>query len=214
MRRSIVLGVFAASLVVVAVGCKDPAQDAAKATAQAPVAAPAPTVKASEVVPFDAKTSKVTFVGSKVTGSHTGSFGTFDGRIELTDGKPEASLVKVDIDMKSVDTDTPKLTGHLKSGDFFDVEKYPKATFVSTKIVPGGEKGATHTITGNLELRGVTKSVSFPATITVGADAVKATAEFSIDRTQWGITYEGMADNLIRKDVLLKLDLSAPRKKA
>ncbi|MBI2390780.1 MAG: YceI family protein [Deltaproteobacteria bacterium] len=205
---------LASSLVLVAVGCKDPTKDAAKATAEAPVAAPTPAPKASEIVPFDSKTSKVTFVGSKVTGSHSGSFGTFDGRIELADGKPEASLVKVDIDMKSVDTDTPKLTGHLKSGDFFDIEKYPKASFVSTKIVAGGEKGATHTITGNLELRGVTKSVSFPATITVTAEGVKATAEFSIDRTQWGITYEGMADNLIRKDVLLKLDLSAPRKKA
>ena len=62
-------------------------------------------------------------------------------------------------------TDTPDLTKHLKTADFFDVAKYPEATFVSTAIKPGGEKGASHTVTDNLTLHGATKSITFPATI-------------------------------------------------
>jgi len=210
MNRILIALAVAAPLSLVA--CKDPGKDAAKAVTEAPQTAQA-AQKAGEVLPFDGKTSKLEFVGSKVTGSHNGSFGTFDGRMELVDGKIEASTVRVDIDMKTVTSDTEKLTGHLKSKDFFEVDRFPKATFVSTKIVSGGEKGATHTITGNLELHGVTKSITFPATIGVANEAVTANAEFAIDRTQWGINYEGMADNLIRKDVVLKLSIKAPRNK-
>jgi polyisoprenoid-binding protein YceI len=208
MNRILIALALAAPLSILA--CKDPGKDASKAVTEEAKTAEAP--KAGEVIPFDSKTSKVDFVGSKVTGSHTGNFGNFDGRVELVDGKIEASTVRVDIDMKSVSSDTEKLTGHLKSKDFFEVDRFPKATFVSTKIVPGGDKGATHTITGNLELHGVTKSITFPATIAVSKDAVTANAEFAIDRTNWGINYEGMADNLIRKDVVLKLAINAPRK--
>ncbi len=193
-----------------ALACKDPSKDAAQAVTEAPKTAEA--VKAGgEVLAFNNQTSKVSFVGSKVTGSHNGSFNTFDGRVTLVDGKIEASTVRVDIDMKSVDTDTAKLTGHLKSADFFDVEKYPKASFVSTRIAPAQD--GTHTVTGNLELHGVTKSVTFPAKIVVTNEAVTTSAEFAIDRTQWGINYTGMADNLIRKDVVLKLSITAPRNK-
>lgn len=207
MKRTLLVLAAIAPLSLLA--CKDPGKDAAKAVTEAPQAVA--TQKAGVILPFDSKTSKLEFVGSKVTGSHNGAFGNFDGRVELVDGKIEASSVRVDIDMKSVSTDTEKLTGHLKSKDFFEVDRYPKATFTSTKIVPGGEKGATHTVTGNLELHGVTKSITFPATITVGAEAVNANAEFAIDRTNFGINYEGMADNLIRKEVVLKLSIRAPR---
>jgi len=207
MNRMFIAIAVAAPLSVLA--CKDPGKDAAKAVTEAPTT---PGVqKAGEIIPFDSKSSKLEFVGSKVTGSHNGAFGNFDGRVELVDGKIEASSVRVDIDMKSVSADAEKLTGHLKSKDFFEVDRYPKATFTSTKIVTGGEKGASHTITGNLELHGVTKSITFPATVGVSNEAVTANAQFAIDRTNWGINYEGMADNLIRKDVVLKLAIKAPR---
>jgi polyisoprenoid-binding protein YceI len=205
---------FAPLALLVAVGCKDPAKDAdkAKVTSAEPLAA-APAAK-GETVAIDATASKVGFVGSKVTGSHEGSFKKIDGTIELVDGKPEASSVKVVIDLDSVETDDAKLTGHLKSPDFFDVAKHPKATFTSTKIVPGGDKGASHTITGNLDLHGVTKSITFPATITVAPESVTANAEFSIDRNDFGIVYKGMPDNLIRPDVLMKLSIKGARTKS
>ncbi|MEJ7731568.1 MAG: YceI family protein [Polyangiaceae bacterium] len=157
--------------------------------------------------------SKIEWTGSKVTGKHEGSFQQFDGWIAITDDKPESAKIAVVIDMTSVKSDDDKLTGHLKSGDFFEVEKFPKASFTSTEIKAGGDKGATHTITGNLNLRGVEKSVTFPATIKVTADKVTAKSEFSINRKDWGIVYAGKADDLIRDGVVIKLDLSADRPK-
>jgi polyisoprenoid-binding protein YceI len=91
------------------------------------------------------------------------------------------------------------------------VEKYPKATFTSTSIKPGGENGATHTVTGNLDLHGVTRSITFPAKISPSADAVDVDAEFVIKRKDFGIVYPGMPDDLIKDDVLIKLKLHAKK---
>ena len=169
--------------------------------------------KPADAVALTPAKSKIEWTGSKVSGKHEGSFQQFDGWISLPDDKPENAKIAVAIDMTSVKSDDDKLTGHLKSGDFFEVEKFPKASFVSTEIKPGGDKGATHTITGNLNLRGVEKSVTFPATVKVTADKVTAKSEFSINRKDWGIVYAGKADDLIRDGVVIKLDLSADRPK-
>jgi polyisoprenoid-binding protein YceI len=210
----------AAGLTLVVAGalaCDDPAKDKAKATVtEATTTTPAaatPPAGAAESLTIDPQSSKVEFVGSKVTGKHEGSFPAFTGKIDLVAAKPEASKISVAIDTTSVKTDSEKLTGHLKSADFFDTEKFPKASFESTSIKPGGDKGATHTVTGTLDLHGVKKTVSFPATVTVGADAVTAKSEFSINRKDFGINYAGKADDLIRDEVVIKLDVRAPRKK-
>jgi polyisoprenoid-binding protein YceI len=116
--------------------------------------------------------------------------------------------------MNSVFTDADGLTDHLKTADFFDVAKYPKASFVSTKIVPDTAKGANnYTVTGDLELHGTKKAVTFPATITVNDSEVGVKSEFAINRKDFGIIYAGKTDDLIRDDVVLRLDLKAPRKK-
>ena len=131
--------------------------------------------------------------------------------IGLVDGKPEASKVVIEIDTASIVTDSPKLEGHLRSKDFFEVETYPTATFVSTSITPVKTDGATHTIKGNLTMHGVTKEIAFPATINVGPKEVTAKSKFSIKRTDFGINYPGAANDLIREDVLMELDLVAKR---
>ena len=113
----------------------------------------------------------------------------------------------------SVVTDDEGLTKHLKTPDFFDVTKYPKATFTSTKIESANAGGATHNITGNFELHGVKKSVTFPATIQAAADSVTVNAEFSINRKDFGLVYAGKADDLIRDGVVIKLTLKVPRTK-
>jgi polyisoprenoid-binding protein YceI len=148
--------------------------------------------------------SKIEFVGSKVTGSHHGAFAKFSGAIDYA-GQPEKSQVTITIDTSSVTTDTPDLTKHLQTADFFDVAKYPQATFVSTEMKPGGDKGATHTVAGNLTLHGVTKSVTFPATIAVSPGVITVESTFAINRKDFGINYAGAADNLIRDEVLLTL---------
>jgi polyisoprenoid-binding protein YceI len=102
----------------------------------------------------------------------------------------------------------------LKTPDFFDVQKFPTARFVSTAVKPGGQNGATHTITGNLELHGVTKSISFPAMIHMTGDLVHATAEFVINRKDFGIVYPGMPDDLIKDEVAIKLTIIAKKTSA
>ena len=128
------------------------------------MASPRPR-RAAQKYQITPQNSKIEFVGSKVTGKHNGSFQDFSGQIDYT-GNPETSRVNITIKADSITTDTPDLTKHLKTADFFDVAKFPEATFVSTAIKAGGENGATHTVTGNLTMHGVTKAVTFPATIT------------------------------------------------
>jgi len=209
MRRFVLLMVVAVAMVVSA--CSDPAADKSKAvTGEATqVASPAAHAQGQKYL-ITPQNSKIEFIGSKVTGSHNGSFGDFSGQIDYA-GTPEQSHVNITIKADSLTTDTPDLTKHLKTADFFDVAKFPEATFVSTSIKPGGEKGASHTITGNLTLHGVTKAVTFPATISVTPDVATVDSTFSINRKDFGINYAGQADNLIRDDVVLKLTIRASK---
>jgi polyisoprenoid-binding protein YceI len=199
------------SLLFVLAACDaDPAKGKVKASVGEAVTAPATAPAAgSAKYTFSNNDSKLQFVGAKVTGKQDGAFGTFNGTIDLVDGKPEQSRVTADIDTTSLSADNDKLSGHLKSPDFFDVAKYPKARFVSTAIVPTPGGPATHDVTGNLELRGITKSITFPATIKVGANALDIDAEFAINRKDFGIVYAGAPDDLIKDDVLIKLALRA-----
>src|SRR6185295_6216026 len=105
----------------------------------------------------------------------------------------------------SVTTEEPDLTKNLQTADFFDVQKFPQATFVSTEIKAGGDKGASHTVTGNLTLHGVTKAITFPATITAAPTGVSVESSFAINRKDFGIVYAGASNNLIRDEVVLKL---------
>lgn len=209
MRRSILLTVIAGLMFVAA--CSDPAADKTKAvTGEATkVASPAAAAQGQKYL-ITPQNSKVEFVGSKVTGKHDGSFQDFSGQIDYA-GTPEQSHVQITMKADSLTTDTPDLTKHLKTADFFDVAKYPEASFVSTSIKAGGDKGASHTVTGNLTLHGVTKAVTFPATISVTPDVATVDSTFSINRKDFGINYAGQADNLIRDDVVLKLTIRAAK---
>ncbi len=200
----------------------EPAEGKPVATVSQPVAPSAEPAKPAEPgtqaaqpaviakYEFSNEGSKIEIVGAKVTGKHDGSFGKFTGTIELGDSNPEKSAVNVDIDLASVQMDDAKLTKHLKSPDFFDVAKFPKAKFKSTLVSAGGT-GGTHTITGNFELHGVTKTLTFPATIRVLGDAVETDAEFAINRKDFNIVYPGMPDDLIKDDVLIKLMIRAKK---
>jgi len=210
-----------AALLLALAGCEDPTKDKPKATVssaspaqtQAAAATPAPAATAKmETLTLDPGPSVIGFVGSKVTGKHEGKFEKVTGTITLADGKAEGGKITIEVDTSSVKTDDAKLDGHLKSADFFDVEKYPKATFTSTNIKTGGEGGATHTVTGELDLHGVKKVLTFPVTIAIAPDSVTGTSEFAINRKDFSIVYAGKADDLIRDDVLMKLTIKAPRK--
>ena len=208
MRLGIVMTFLMGVMFVTA--CNDPAGDQPKATTGAATqASPQQNVSGTKYA-ITAQNSKVEFIGSKVTGSHNGSFQKFSGEVDYA-GAPERSRVSVTMDTDSLTTDDANLTKHLKTADFFDVAKFPQATFTSTEIKPGGTGGASHTVTGNLTLHGVTKSVTFPATISVTPDTANVDANFSINRKDFGINYAGAQDNLIRDDVVLKLTIRAAK---
>ncbi|MGH9901980.1 MAG: YceI family protein, partial [Pyrinomonadaceae bacterium] len=164
MIRSITVSTLIA-LASAASACSNPAADAAKAVTSEPSAArPTRTgdATAGERLAVAPDNSRIEFVGTKVTGSEGGAFKEFSGTIRLVNGKPEESRVEIAIDMDSVVTASPGLAEHLRNADFFDAPRYPQATFASTEIKPGGQRGATHTVTGDLDLHGVKKSITFP----------------------------------------------------
>ncbi len=226
------LGIGILSLAALLAACEDPAANKPKAaTTNSTINATAPmnaatnanagTTANAAAPKMEAKgtaykitpdNSKVEFTGSKVTGKHDGGFKAFTGAIDLVNKKPEESAVSIDIDANSMFTENDKLTEHLKTADFFDVEKYPKASFVSTKITPDAERGAgNYTVTGDFTLHGATKAITFPAKITIGDVDVAVESEFSINRKDFGIAYAGKTDDLIRDDVVIRLNLKATK---
>ena len=155
--------------------------------------------------------SSIRFVGAKVTRDHKGQFKNYDGTIEYAQGQPQR--VSFTIDLNSIETDDEKLTAHLKSPDFFDVAKYPTATFTSTSLTPapaGSPAGVTHELKGTLDMHGVAKEVTIPVKAEQTVEGVRTTSEFTINRHDWGISYKGMADDLIKDNVLMQLDLFFP----
>lgn len=183
-----------------------------KEAAVAPAAATAAAAPAAEGLPLS---GQIDFIGSKVTGNHECTFKEWSGSIALKDGKAEGGSLSFTVKTASVVSDyknpndwSKKLDGHLKSCDFFCAAKHPEATFVSKSITAkAGDKGATHEITGDLTIRGTTKSVTFPANVAVTPAEVTGKAEFSINRKDFKIEYPGKPDDLIRDDVVLKIDL-------
>ena len=174
----------------------------------------------------DTESSIVTWDGYKPTGKHNGTINITDGSISVEDGAIASASFTIDItsltvlDIPAEEEGNAKLTGHLMSADFFDAENYPTATFELVDVAPFAEDmkvedkeefetdftpasasdimvdNPTHMITGNLTMRGVTKSVSFPATVTLAEGGVTATANFNIDRTAWNLSYGDEANTV------------------
>jgi polyisoprenoid-binding protein YceI len=96
----------------------------------------------------------------------TGRFDTFSGDFSYDPAKPEASKISVSIDTNSVNSNNAERDKHLRSKDFFNVEKFPKASFVSKKVVVGADK-TNFDLVGDFTLNGVTKSITI-ATKKVG----------------------------------------------
>lgn len=167
---------------------------------------------------IDLAQSELMWNGFKPTGQHYGTLGIDGGSIAVENGEVVGGNFTIDlndIDVQDLEgEDRDKLTGHLKSEDFFHVEQYPTAEFVITEVsafdaatasAEGDENMAvkvndeeiseyklenpTHTVTGNLTMRDTTLSISFPARISMSEDQLKAEAKFNIDRTNWNVSY-------------------------
>ena len=147
--------------------------------------------------------TKISFLGTKPGGKHTGGFKKVSGTASADTKDLTTLKINLEIDMESLYTDTPKLTGHLKSTDFFDVKNNSNSKFVSTQVA---KNGANYTVTGKLTLNGKTKELSFPANIEVQGANLNLSSEFKINRNDWGISY---GKGKIHDDVSLTVSVNA-----
>lgn len=168
----------------------------------------------------DTERSSVEWAASKVTGKHNGDVKLSSGLL-VFNGKSIKSG-KFDVDMSTIvckDLEgemNQKLVGHLKSDDFFSVEKNPTSTFVITKVAPAGTDRVN--ITGDLTIKGIKQAVTFPATVKRQNDAVVAVAKgIKIDRTKYDIKYrstnffENLGDKAINDEFELSINLVAKK---
>jgi polyisoprenoid-binding protein YceI len=165
----------------------------------------------------DASKSSVEWLAKKITGQHNGDVQLTSGSLVLEKGAVKSGAFEVDLttikvlDMTGEYAD--KLLGHLKSDDFFSVDKFPKATLVITE----GKKAAngTYDLKGNLTIKGITKPISFPATITTVGNVTTATSAITVDRTVYDIKYgsasffDSLGDKAIDNNFLLTVKLVA-----
>lgn len=188
--------------------------------------------KQGDVFAVDAATSIVNWKAF-----HKGGFAPRWGTLAVTSGElsvNENQLASGEfvIDMKSIKVDPASVTekdkkyteleGHLKSADFFDVEKNPTAEFKITQVsdLAAGAKdaveGANKTISGNLTLQGKTLNVSFPAKVDVADKNASVLAKFTVNRADWGIkfgtTEADPAEWMISKDIEIAIDVKATKK--
>lgn len=175
----------------------------------------------SETYKIDPKQSIINWTGKKVTGQHNGTIGIDKGELNVDNGEVVAGNFDINVStIKVLDITDPgsneKLTNHLKSDDFFSADKHKLSKFEITKAVKDASKGANaYTVSGNLTIKGITKNITFPATVNINGNTLKANAEFDVDRTEWDIKFrsgkffENLGDNMISDNFTLKLDLTA-----
>jgi len=168
---------------------------------------------------IDTKASKVYWTAKKVTGEHTGYVSVGNGNVMVEGNNVVGAQVNMDLNT-IVCTDltdaqwNQKLVGHLKSDDFFSVEKYPNAKFEITSMNPGSTSGE-YNVKGNLTMKGKTNEISFPAKVSMANGTVKALGTAKIDRTKWNIQYgsgkffEGLGDKMIYDEFEITFDISA-----
>ena len=157
------------------------------------------------------ETSKVTWKAYKVTGSHTGTVNLNAGSLIFNDGILTGGEFEVDM-VSLIATDLEgeykgKLEGHLKSDDFFGVEKFPTSSLVFTEVKASGKN--SYKVSGDLTIKGITKSI----TLDVSIYGSKATATMKVDRAQYDVKYgsgsffENLGDKTIYDEFDLVVDL-------
>jgi len=174
----------------------------------------------------DPAKSNVVWDGKKVTGAHNGTIKLANGAIQVDKNKVTGGTIEmdmnsiVDLDIKDQEYNQ-KLIGHLKSDDFFSVEKHPRATFKITNVTPikGAKAGEpNYNVGGNLTIKGITNPITFPAQITMNGNIVAAKSEaVTLDRTKWDIRYgsksffANIGDKAIMDDFTVQFNVVASK---
>jgi len=214
-------------LLAVIAGCAAPPQSHEASVSDTLVTTKIALPASTAQIPIDTIFSEISWIGTKPTGQHFGVFKIKSGFIALDGDQVKGGSLEISIASMKVNNindaspDHSKFIRHMMSEDFFDVAKFPMAQFEILSVEPyvaasdgnaSMVKGPntvtdpTHSITGNLTLKEVTKTVTFPAKITIANGRVEAMAKFNIDRTTWNMSYraEGsIEDNFINNTVNL-----------
>jgi polyisoprenoid-binding protein YceI len=164
----------------------------------------------------DTQKSNILWVGKKVVGSHNGAIKLSSGTITANGKVLTGGSFVIDMQSMTDADNSARLLGHLKSDDFFGVEKYPTAQFVVTKVTPAGSGQAN--VAGNLTIKGVTSAIKFPATYSITGNTLTAVAkDVKVDRTIYNIKYgsktlaETVADKAIDDEFILNITLVATK---
>ncbi|WP_292008502.1 YceI family protein [Chryseobacterium sp.] len=183
------------------------------------------TTKDGNQYTLDTLNSKVEWKGYKVlkseSTSHFGNIKFESGDVTVKDGKLESGKFVADmnsltsVDLKDDADQLGKLNVHLKSGDFFEVEKFPTASYEITKISPMAEGDYNTLLDGNLTIKGITKPVQFKANVAVKeGDVTIATEPKDINRDEFGVKFQAPAANgVIKDEVTLQILVKALEKK-
>ncbi|UWX58996.1 YceI family protein [Chryseobacterium oranimense] len=183
------------------------------------------TTKDGNQYTLDTLNSKVEWKGYKIFKSEsTSHFGTIkfeSGDVTVKDGKLESGKFVADmssltsVDLKDDAEQLEKLNSHLKSGDFFEVEKFPTASFEITKVTPATEGDYNTLLDGNLTIKGISKPVQFKANVSVKDGEVSvATEPKDIKREEFGVKFQAPAENgVIKDEVTLQINVKALEKK-
>ncbi len=168
------------------------------------------------VYKVDADHSGVSFSIRHFVSNVSGRFRDFDGVIKYDKANPAASSVEFTVKAASIDTTNNDRDEHLRSKDFFDVQKFPTLTFTSTQVVP--KDATTLDVTGNLTVHGVTKPVTFPVSLlgvvkTPRGEKAGFEASFKIDRKEFGILWNNVLDSgpVLGDDVKVTIEVEADR---
>ncbi|HEX7252019.1 MAG TPA: YceI family protein [Thermoanaerobaculia bacterium] len=189
------------------------AATSARAATAAPVSAP-------EVYAIDTAHSEAAFQVRHLVTKVRGRFKNFSGTIRLDRGRPDHSSVEFSIEAASIDTDVPDRDTHLRSPDFFDVEKFPRLTFTSSRIQPAGDR---YDVTGTLTMRGVSKEITLPVTFLGfskdpwGNEKAGFELETRLNRKDYGMVWNAALDSgglLLSDEVAVTINLETNREKA
>ena len=176
-----------------------------------------PKQKQETTYSIDITKTTASWLGKKVTGQHEGNISISKGKV-ITDGK-NITGGTVEFDMNSITcTDlkdknyNDKLVGHLKSADFFSVEKFPTSKFEITKVSLGDKD---YNVTGKLTIKGITNEISFPAVIKMDEKSMTVVAKITVNRTKFDIKYgsasffDTIGDKAISDDFELNVNVVA-----
>lgn len=182
-------------------------------------------VEAGEATVLALSESTVKWTGKKLTGEHFGKINISEGSLFVDGDQLSGGSFTIDMNTITVEdlTDAAQnkdLTDHLFSEDFFNVAQFNTANFEITGVealAAADEAGNTHTISGNLTIKGITQGISFPAKVANNEAGINASAKFNIDRTLWDIKYRSgkifpeIGDKVIYDEIGIELNLAATK---